>query len=77
VERFLGDVERGDAHFAVGAIFLAEEAAIGGDVLVLFADRLLQKIKLNMACLFGQCLGRDVFSFIRVDGFEKPYVERS
>jgi hypothetical protein len=37
---FLGHVQRGHPDLAVGLVFLAEKTAIGGDVLVLFADRL-------------------------------------
>ena len=59
VERPLADLQRPRLHLAVGQEPEASDPAVGRDVLVLLADRLLQDVDLDLARLLGQLAGVD------------------
>jgi len=77
VQRAVADVERVDGDLAVLMKFEAGETAVRGDVLVLFADGLLQDFDLDFAGFFGDNSGIDVFPLERVHGAQQTDSEGS
>ena len=57
VERLGVELERVGLDVAVGQELEAGQPAVGGDVLVLLADRLLEQVDLDVARLLGQSRG--------------------
>jgi hypothetical protein len=70
VKRLGIDLERGGLDVAVGEELEAGEPAIGGDILVLLPDRLLELLDLDLAGLLGQCLGVDDVLAVGMQGLE-------
>ena len=65
--------ERRDPDAAVDVDLEARDAAVGGDVLVLLSDRLLEDVDLDVARLFRQGAGGDVLALV---GVQRPQQAR-
>ena len=76
-ERRLRDIQRGDFHRLVGMEPEACEAAVGGDVLVLLADRAIEDLDLDPARLLGQLPRGDVTTFETMQCSQKADRERA
>ena len=76
MQGFLGHVQGGDADFAVGQVFLAEKATIGGDVLVLLADGLAEAVHFDFDGFLGQGFGGDGFALPGVERMEQADQKR-
>ena len=72
VERAVADVERRDVDLAVFCKLEARQAAESRDVLILFADRLLQNLDLDLAGFFGHHGRIDVFALKGVHRAQQP-----
>ena len=71
VERLGGDLQRPGFHLFVRKKTEAGDAAEGGDILVLLADRLLEDLDLDAAGLLGQLLRMDQILLQRVERLQQ------
>src|SRR5262249_38275603 len=71
VQCLRADPQRARLDLAARQELETRQPAVGRDVLVLFADRLLQPVDLDVAGLLGQLFGMYEVFFVRVQGLEQ------
>ena len=62
---------------AVAAVVLAQQTAVGRDVLVLLADRLVQPVHFNLDRFSRQRFAGHVLLPVGIERVEKPHRERA
>ena len=77
IERAVADVERRHIDLTIFGELETGQATESRDVLVLFADRLLQDVDLDFASLFGDHPGIDVLTLEGVHGAQETDGESS